>query len=260
MGGDRPLRLLQLTDSHLRAAPDGRIKNWITQQSFELALGAALDGQPMPDAILATGDLSQDGSRDSYRRLRDTLGPLGVPTYCIPGNHDDPAVMSEELATAPFHCCGDHRLGGWRLVMLSTWDGDRGGGRLSDVELQRLDHALATSDEPHVLVVLHHHPVPSNSWLDKVALDNAEEFLALTDACARVRGIVWGHVHQEHDSVRRGVRLLGTPSTCFQFVPRVTESAIDPVTGPGWRWLELMPDGDILTQVGWAPKPAGFGS
>lgn len=260
MGGDRPLRLLQLTDSHLRAAPDGRIKNWITQQSFELALDAALDGQALPDVILATGDLSQDGSRASYRRLRDTLAPLGVPVYCIPGNHDDPEVMAEELSAPPFYCCGDHRLGDWRLVMLSTWDGDRGGGRLSELELQRLDRTLASSAEPHVLVVLHHHPVPIGSWLDKVGLDNADEFLAVADRCERLRAILWGHVHQEHDSVRRGVRMLGTPSTCFQFVPRVFQSEIDPVAGPGWRWLELMPDGSIATRTDSAPKPAGFGS
>jgi 3',5'-cyclic-AMP phosphodiesterase len=152
------------------------------------------------------------------------------------------------------------RHGELALVMLSTWDGDRGGGRLPDEELLRLADVLEHSAEPHVLVVLHHHPVPVGSWLDKVALDNADEFLAVTDSCARVRGILWGHVHQAHDSVRRGVRMLGTPSTCFQFVPRVPRSDVDPDAGPGWRWLELMPDGRIATRVGAAPKPAGFGS
>jgi 3',5'-cyclic-AMP phosphodiesterase len=252
MDGVRPLRLLQLTDCHLLAAPDGMVKGCVTQQSLEQAIHAALDGGPEADAVLATGDLSQDGSREAYRRLRALLGALDVPVLCIPGNHDDPEVMEPELSRPPFQYCGDHALGAWRLVLLSTWDGDRGGGRLSAAELQRLDQALSDSTEPHVLVVLHHHPVPSGSWLDRVGLENADEFFAVTDRCARVRGIVWGHVHQVYESHRRGVRMLGTPSTCFQFVPRVLRSDVDPDAGPAWRWLELGPDGRITTRVEWA--------
>lgn len=259
MGGDRPLRLLQLTDSHLRAAPDGALKGWRTRESLQIALQAALDGEPAPDAILATGDLSQDGSPASYGHVRDLLGGLGVPVFCIPGNHDHPETMAAELSQPPFYYCGDHGMGEWRLVMLSTWDGDRGGGRMPEQELLRFAATLERCTEPNVLVVLHHHPVPVESWLDKVALDNADEFLALTDRCPRVRGVLWGHVHQAHDSVRRGVRMLGTPSTCFQFVPRVFQSDVDPDAGPGWRWLELEPGGEIITRVGAAPKPAGFG-
>lgn len=255
MDGAGPVRLLQLTDFHLLAEAAGELKGCVTQQSLERAIEAALDGTAPPDAVLATGDLSQDGSRASYLRMRDLLASLGVPVWCIPGNHDDPAVMAEVLSAAPFGYCGDYALGAWRLVMLSTWDGDRGGGRLSAEELQRFAAVLEAATQAHVLVVLHHHPVPSGSWLDKVALENADAFFAVADSCARVRGIVWGHVHQEHDSQRRGVRLLGTPSTCFQFVPGATESAVDPDAGPAWRWLELGRDGRIVTRLGRIGRP-----
>jgi len=259
MSGDRPQRLLQLTDSHLRAAPDGEVKGWRTRESLQLALKVALEGTAPPDAILATGDLSQDGTPESYRHLRDILGNVGVPVFCIPGNHDHPDTMAEALSQPPFHYCADQALGRWRLVMLSTWDGDRGGGRLRQEELQRLARALEHPAEPHVLVVLHHHPVPTGSWLDKVALDNADEFLAVADSCARIRGILWGHIHQVQESQRRGVRMLGSPSTCFQFMPRAMSSEIDPDAGPGWRWLDLLSDGRIVSRVESAPKPQGFG-
>lgn len=260
MAGDRPIRLLQLTDSHLRASPEGELKGWRTRDSLAQSLDAALAGQDLPDAILATGDLSQDGTAESYAHLREILGRPGVPVYCIPGNHDDPAVMAKELATPPFIYCGDHALGRWRLVLLATWDGDRGGGRLSEAELARFASSLEQAAEPHVLVVLHHHPVPVNSWLDKVALDNATDFLAIADGCARIRGILWGHVHQVWEGQRRGMRLLATPSTCFQFLPGASRSDVDPRYGPGWRWLELHHDGRIVTQVGWAAAAARFGT
>jgi 3',5'-cyclic-AMP phosphodiesterase len=98
------------------------------------------------------------------------------------------------------------------------------------------------------------------SWLDKVALDNADEFLRVIDGCSRVRGVVWGHVHQVHESQRRGVRLLGTPSTCFQFRRRAERSDVDPKAGPGWRWLTLLADGRIVTRVCWLPQPALAGA
>jgi 3',5'-cyclic-AMP phosphodiesterase len=260
MSGDRPLRMLQLTDSHLRAARDGEVKGWVTRLSLELALAAALDGEARPDALLVTGDLSQDGSPASYRWARELFGPLGVPVLCIPGNHDDPAIMAAELSGEPFRYCGDHAFGDWRLVLLSTWDGDRGGGRLPAGELERLEQVLGRASEAHVLLVLHHHPVPNGSWLDKVALDNAADFLAITDRHERIRGVLWGHVHQSYDQWRNGVRMLGTPSTCFQFVPGGTTSVVDAHAGPAWRWLELLPDGRIETRVCSAPKPAGFGA
>ncbi|HKK02741.1 MAG TPA: metallophosphoesterase [Gammaproteobacteria bacterium] len=258
MDEERPLRLLQLTDSHLRAAADGEVKGWRTLDSLAATMEAALAGEAAPDAILATGDLSQDGSAESYRHLRGLLEQPGVPVYCLPGNHDHPPTMAAELSDPPFIYCGDHALGRWRLVMLSTWDGDRGGGRLPDEELRRLETVLENSREPHVLVVLHHHPVPVDSWLDKVGLDNAADFLRVTDGCARVRGVLWGHIHQRYERQRRGVHMLGTPSTCFQFLPHAPRSDIDPVAGPGWRWLELQPDGRIVTRVGQAPASPDF--
>ena len=255
MDAERPLRLLQLTDSHLRAAPDAELRGVCTLATLEAALAAALQGKDLPDGILATGDMSQDGSPESYAHLRRVLGAPGVPVYCIPGNHDHPPTMAAELSAPPFLYCGDHALGRWRLVMLSTWDGDRGGGRLAPAELERFARVLARATEPHLLVVLHHHPVPMHSWLDKVALDNAAEFMRLADSDGRIRALLWGHVHQSFEGRRRGVHLLATPSTCFQFRRGAPVSETDPKLGPGFRWLDLFPDGRIATEVGWVQGP-----
>jgi Icc protein len=55
-------------------------------------------------------------------------------------------------------------------------------------------------------------------------------------------------VHQDFSSQRNGVLLLGSPSTCIQFLPGSADFAIDPLT-PGFRWLELHPNGRIATGV-----------
>jgi 3',5'-cyclic-AMP phosphodiesterase len=60
--------------------------------------------------------------------------------------------------------------------------------------------------------------------------------------------MVWGHVHQQFDSRRKGVRLLSVPSTCAQFLPHADQFALDP-SPPGYRRLTLCADGSIDTEV-----------
>jgi Icc protein len=87
-------------------------------------------------------------------------------------------------------------------------------------------------------------------WLDKVGLEDAEAFLALVHEHRNVRGVVWGHVHQALDCLVAGVRFMASPSTCAQFVPESEHFALDS-RPPGYRVLELMPDGSIATEVVW---------
>jgi Icc protein len=241
--------LLQLTDPHYMADPDGRLKDVHTRSTFTRVLAAALADWPELDAILLTGDVTQDGSRAGYEGIRADLAGAGVPVWCLAGNHDDPAIMSEVLGSDPFNYCEPRRLGAWQITLTSTWDGDRGGGRARADRLATLDAQLSDTDAAHQLVCLHHQPVPVGSaWLDGVGLDDADDFFAVIDRHPRVRGLLWGHVHQAFDHVRDGVRLMSTPSTCFQFMPQQDDFAIDP-SPPGYRWLRLHDDGRIETAV-----------
>jgi Icc protein len=159
--------------------------------------------------------------------------------------------MREILASPPFQLGGVVRQGNWSVIPLNTWAPGDAGGTLSPDELEFLDRSLEGASAGHCLVTLHHQPVPMGSrWLDSVPLRNADEFLAVCDRHANLRGIVWGHVHQESDRERRGVRLLSTPATCAQFTPGSDTFALDS-RPPGYRWIELQPDGRIDTSVVW---------
>ncbi len=222
-----------------------------TFDTFSSVVDHALSDPEPPDVVLATGDLVQDETRAGYERFREALEPFGVPVYCIPGNHDAPSLMAEVLGKPPFRVGGAIDHGEWRLVMLDTRRRGDDGGWLGNKQLQRLEGWLAASAPEHILICMHHHPVPMGSrWLDGVALHNSDDFLEIVDACPRVRGIVWGHVHQASDRHRNGVRLLSTPSTCSQFLPNSDDFAID-ARGPGFRWLNLRSNGTIDTQVVW---------
>lgn len=243
------VRLLHLTDTHLFADSDGRLLGQSTRGTFEAVLGLALSSFWPPDRILLTGDLVHDESSEGYRFLSNRLAALGVPCSCLPGNHDDPGPMREMLGACALDRASSLSCGSWTLVLLDSSVAGRDGGHLAGSELGRLEQALAARPYRPALVCLHHQPVPIGSaWMDTMALDNGEEFFAVIDRHPQVRGVIWGHVHQDFASRRKDVLLLASPSTCIQFLPGSQDFAIDAQT-PGFRWLELHEDGRIDTGI-----------
>ncbi len=242
------LRLLQFSDPHLFADPTARLKGVCSHESLRAVLAHARARHWNADALLLTGDLVHDDA-SGYAHLRTLFGGLGKPVYCLPGNHDDLPAYAAALAGAPFQLGGQVDFAHWRVVMLDSVVPGRAHGQLSAAELQRLDAALATAGERHVLIGLHHHPVNlASSWLDQVMLLNAAEFFAVTDRHAGVRAICWGHVHQQFDVRRKGVRLMAVPSTCAQFLPASDDFAVDPAA-PGYRRMTLHANGSIDSEV-----------
>lgn len=247
--------ILQISDTHLHAAADSRMRGVTTYETFLSVLAHAQRDPRWPvDVILATGDIVQDESRAGYERFRASLDSFGIPVLSIPGNHDDPKLMSEVLNAAPFQFGGELRLGPWSLIMLSTFLAGEDAGGLGTARLRGLRTALQANRGQHVLVCMHHHPVPMGSaWLDGVALRDAEQFLQIIDASPQVKAVVCGHVHQASDRQRNAVRFLSTPSTCSQFLPASDFFAIDD-RPPGLRWFELYPDGRLETAVDWVEQ------
>jgi 3',5'-cyclic-AMP phosphodiesterase len=251
------LRVIQFTDPHLYGSENETLRGIATLPALKSALADALaytqaSAWP-PDALLVTGDLVQDDPT-GYAHIRRVFGSLGMPVLCIPGNHDDPVAMRRELRGEPFTVGGFADFDSWRIVLLDSCLPGSATGRLSEQSLEQLDEALRTADGRHCLVTLHHHPVAMSSrWLDRVGLENSAEFLKVIDRHQNVRAIVWGHVHQAYEGLRRNVRLLATPSTCAQFVPHADEFAVDR-RPPAYRTLELRSDGSLLTEVVWVEK------
>ncbi|MFB4203678.1 metallophosphoesterase [Arhodomonas sp. KWT2] len=247
-GGVKPLRVLQVSDTHLYADPAADLAGVPTSGSARAVLDAALAGEA-PDLIVATGDLVHDGSAAGYERLRGWLADSGVPALVIPGNHDDPVAMARCFAEAPVTWRESVSIGGWQVIALDSHVPGEPWGRLGAAQLERLDGHLAAAATP-VLVAVHHPPVAVGArWLDGIALADGEALLARLGACGRPAVVIWGHIHQAFEGWYGGVRLLGAPSTCIQFAPLSGEFALD-IRPPGWRELTLHPGGGNETCVG----------
>jgi Icc protein len=247
---DRVLRVLQLTDLHLFADPRGCLLGQNTRETLELVLELTSRTCWPVDRLLLTGDLVHDESPEGYRYLRERIAKLGVPTNGLPGNHDAPRLMSDLLGGGEvISTRSSVRHGAWNFVFLDSTIPNEEGGHLDQRQLDTLQSALMSDPQAHALICLHHQPLPvGSSWMDTMALDNPDDFFGVLDQHPQVRAIVWGHIHQDFKQTRNGVTLLGTPSTCIQFLPGSDDFAVDGLT-PGFRWLHLHPDGRLDTGI-----------
>ena len=242
---------MHLTDPHLFADLDGELRGTVTAESLQRVLDHYTDGDWPADRVLVTGDLIQDDSAEAYERFRQFLSPLNMRIHCIPGNHDIRALMQKICRVPPFSYCAYEEIGDWLILGIDSCVKGEAGGRVTAAELERLTDTIADSDAKHVMVCLHHPPVPMGStWLDTVGLSNGDEFLKRLQSAGRVRLAVFGHVHQAYDEEHDGIRIIATPSTCRQFKPGSDKFAVDDLP-PAYRRIALSDDGSFETELVW---------
>ncbi|HRD65641.1 MAG TPA: 3',5'-cyclic-AMP phosphodiesterase [Candidatus Competibacter sp.] len=243
-----PLRIVQITDLHLKTKPGSRLWGADVDAGLNAVLAQIRARNPAPDFVLVTGDLVGD-EPEAYSRLREILESLDVPVYCLPGNHDFPAVMGQTLRGGLVRWERHLVAGNWQIVLLDTSFPGTPAGHLAAGELALLDTVLVTRPELHALVCLHHNPLPvGTSWLDTMTVVNGAALFAVLERHPQVRAVAWGHVHGEFASRRGGIQLFATPATSVQFKPNTSEPQVDELP-PGYRWFELYPDGTLETGV-----------
>jgi Icc protein len=140
-------------------------------------------------------------------------------------------------------------VGTWRITMLDSAVPGSVPGYLEDKQLQLLAQALSEAPQRHHLICLHHHPVPIGAaWMEPIGLRNPEALFSVLERFPQAKALLWGHVHQDFDQTRDGLRLMASPSTCIQFAPNSEDFALDALA-PGYRWLRLHDDGQLETGV-----------
>jgi len=245
--GDLPL--LQITDTHLFSDRNKDLMGVKTMHSYEAVVDHALKYSSTCEAVLATGDLSQDHSSESYSAFTKYIKKLNLPCYWLPGNHDMKSVMLPSLLAQGLaktqQIISDH----WQIIMLDSQVEKYPYGELDKQQLEFLQQALNEYPDKYALICLHHHVLPSGAkWLDQHILKNSPIFLEVVSSFKNVCAVLSGHVHQAGDVLFNGIRFLTTPSTCVQFKPNSDDFALD-TQAPGYRYLSLNKKGDISTCV-----------
>ena len=246
---ESPLLIAQVTDIHLFADEKQELLGLRTTQSFQAVIEQLQMLQPQLDLLLLTGDLSQDGTPESYERIQNLLSPLATPIYWLPGNHDCVSTMQQVLNRAPFSPCKAFTQS-WNFLLINSGVPGYVHGHLSAEKLNWLDLKLKSMGDRPTIVALHHPPFRLNSdWLDTSTLENPEELFAVLDRHPQVKLVLFGHIHQEFNRQRNGIHYLGSPSTSIQFEPQSSNFSLDSGEKPGFRLLNLYPDGRWETRI-----------
>ncbi len=242
------IKILQISDTHLFADTSKDLLGIVTDDSLDQVIRTVQEDKRQPDLLLLTGDLAQDGSEVAYKRLSEKVKFLNCPTYWIPGNHDKPETMFNTFSTT--HISNDKCINcdPWQIVLLDSHKEKCVEGFLNKKELKHLKNCLRQNAK-FVLLVIHHHVIPIQSkWLDTIGLENAAEFLKAIKGIDNINGVMCGHIHQVFEEEKEDIFYFSVPSTCIQFKPKSVDFELD-IIAPGYRWVELNPDGTITTEV-----------
>ena len=250
------LSILQITDLHILPRLNETFLGIDTEYYFLAVLELALSENSHYDLIIVTGDLAQNPSKESYQRILKHLESTHILCICLPGNHDDVQLMQQILNKPLVSCRKQILLGNWQLIFLNSQIKGANGGRLSNHELCFLDDCLSNYPDHHALIAIHHHCLETKSaWMDSMIIENSLELWTVIDKYPNVKIITNGHIHQLMDIEHQHVRVLGTPSTCFQFKPFSTTFSLDELAAPGYRQIKLSSDGKFKTYICRLPKP-----
>ena len=216
--------ILQISDTHI--VPEGALVSRRLETAHSLArlvtrITSIRDQIGPIDAVLVSGDLSDDGSAESYDRFKALMAPLDLPLMVIPGNHDAREPMRAafaDLLSKTGQLDWVRQVGNLTLIGLDTLVEGAGKGTLSAQSLAFLADALATAKNAPVLLALHHPPFPSGiGFMDDIGLTNRAEFY---ETIANYQGklrVVCGHIHSMMVVDCAGHIAISAPSPCSTF-------------------------------------------
>jgi 3',5'-cyclic-AMP phosphodiesterase len=209
--------IAQITDFHIRAPGKLAYRRVDTAAFLRRCVAQLMRLDPLPDIVLATGDLVDFGLPAEYRHLRELLAPLTMPVYLIPGNHDERGALRGEFSDHAYlprdgeflqYTVDAYPL---RLIALDTVVPMEGGGILCERRLAWLAERLNDARDKPTVIIMHHPPFKTGiGHMDAVGLADTEALGHIVARHPQVERILCGHLHR---SIQ--VRFHGTiASTC----------------------------------------------
>jgi Icc protein len=212
--------IAHITDTHIVDKGDHYLSEPSTQVAERLAKAISYlnDLNPLPDAVLLTGDVTDHGSPAAYSRFKELIAFLRPPLYIMPGNHDRRENMRAALSEYPYipatgfihYAIEEYPL---RLICLDTLVEGEDYGLICQERLAWLKKTLEEEPAKPTLVFMHHPPVKTGTKLfDEIICMVPQEFEDLIREFKNILGILSGHYHHLCISSFGGKPCLIAPS------------------------------------------------
>lgn len=246
--------LIQLTDTHIVAEGllHGRVDSPAALRS---ALAAVVASGVRVDALVLSGDLTDQGDEASYRLLAAELAPVVERLGCAPvvaaGNHDDRSalwtgLLGQEPSGEPVLDVTEVR--GLRIVTLDSSVPGRAHGELDRGQLDWLAGVLAEPAPAGTVLVLHHPPVRSAvPGMDEIGLREPHRLTEILSG-SDVRLVLHGHTHCAAAGVFVGIPVWSGPATAYTLDALPPAGTTQGMPGAAFTRIDLCPD-EVLTSV-----------
>ncbi|HET8779944.1 MAG TPA: phosphodiesterase, partial [Agromyces sp.] len=208
------------------------------------------------DAIVVTGDVTDLGEPDAYRRVREVLEPLAAAgeaqLFWVMGNHDERAAFRTELldeppSDEPVH--GVAVVDGLRIVALDTSVPGYHHGALDAASLTWLEGVLAEPAAEGTILAMHHAPIATPlSLMDVLELQGQDE-LADVVRGSDVRMILGGHLHYATNGMFAGIPVSVAGATAYTMDLSARPGELLGIDGGRSFTLVHVYDDDVVTSV-----------
>lgn len=236
---------IHISDTHIHSNPDhSRDFAQYPPNLGAKTLVQAINQLPFNiDFVLHTGDVVYDPVPEMYSTARDILSQLKYPVHYVAGNHDAAGALQNTLIQNGDTGLQVHytfEVNGVQFAIVDSNGASKPpAGHFTDAQLAWIGD-ICDADDPRPLVIATHHNVlpVGIPWLDNyMAVTNWQDFhQAILPAKRRIRGVFFGHVHQNIDIVRDGILYASTLSSWVQFLsyPQLDKTTGDPSAEPGF--------------------------
>ncbi len=200
--------IAQISDFHLK--PEGVLAYDVADTAGPLKRAVEQINRlnPMPDLVLLTGDLVDEGAPESYDLLRQLLMPLKPPFVIVPGNHDRKESLQRTFPEHDYLRAGIEENGEkyicfaledfpLRVIGLDTVTPGEHGGGFGPKRRAWLQRTLLAQPEAPTLLFMHHPPFASAiGHMDKEEFEGWREFQAVVADHPQVERVLCGHLHR----------------------------------------------------------------
>ena len=203
------------------------------------------------DAILVSGDISDDGSAESYEIFKSLLKSLNLPLFVVPGNHDKRFEFRNAFSKLGYlpdtEKLNWHKsLGFVDLIGLDTLIEGQGGGELDETTLNFLESKLKSLSGKPIIVILHHPPFKSGiKFMDSIGLmTGSRRLTAILSSFSGNLIVVCGHIHRNISTLMGGHSVISSPSVCSSFLYNIhNEAPVGFLKQEGGMLLHQISDG-----------------
>ena len=228
-------RIIQISDTHLVREGAFASKTLETATSLKNLVSRISQIQlevGLIDAIIVSGDISDDGSSESYERFNTILSPLKLPVFLVPGNHDIRSAFRSVFSRAGYLPASGklnwyQNVGEVHVIGLDTLIEGENAGELDGETLNFLKLTLDKLKNAPVILMLHHPPFKTGvKFMDSIGLCKGQDrFRELIGAYPGELIVVCGHIHMNIVTQLEGNSVISAPSTCSSFVYNIHNDA-----------------------------------